>query len=82
MGQHSSTWAQDVLNIDHMGPTCPNLGRRCSPESVTLLKMGPTKANIGVTYAPQTQVGRRPAVRRKPLNTFCAALQMDSLLAS
>ena len=63
-----STWAQDVPNIDHMGPTWPNLGPRCAPDSLTLLNIGPTKANIGVTYAPQTQVGRRPAVRRKPLN--------------
>ena len=51
-----------------MGPTWPNLGPRCAPNSLTLLNIGPTKANIGVTYAPQTQVGRRPAVRRKPSN--------------
>ena len=47
-----------------MGPTWPNLGPRCAPDSLTLLNIGPTKANIGATYAPQTQVGRRPAVRR------------------
>ena len=51
-----------------MGTTWPKLGLRCAPNSLILLNIGPTKANIGVTYAPQTQVGRRPAVRRKPLN--------------
>ena len=56
-----------------MGPTWPNLGPRCAPDSLTLLNIGLTKANIGVTYAPQTQVGRRPAVRRKPLNIFLAS---------
>ena len=55
-----------------MGPTWPNLGRRCAPDSLTLLNIGPTKANKGVTYAPQTQVTQRPAVRRKPLNPGAA----------
>ena len=51
-----------------MGPTWPNLGPRCAPDGLTSLNIRPIEANIGVTCAPQTQVGRRPAVRRKPLN--------------
>ena len=68
-----------------MGPTWPNLGPRCAPDSLTLLNIGPrspTRTSFrhhqGPVYAPdsftcarpsptQTQVGRRPAVRRKPL---------------
>ena len=37
IGQHrlniGLTWAPDVPNIDHMGPTWPNLGPRCAPDS-------------------------------------------------
>ena len=39
-----------------MGPTWPNLGPRCAPDSFTLLNIGPTKANIGAPCSPQTQV--------------------------
>ena len=68
-----STWAQDVPNIDHMGSTWPNLGPRCAPDSLTWLNIGPTKSQRerererGPSPAhTQTQIGRRPAVRRKP----------------
>ena len=41
-----STWAEDVPNIGHMGPTWPNLGPRCAPDSLTTLFniIGPTKS--------------------------------------
>ena len=60
-----------------MGPTWPNLGPRCAPDSFTLLNIGPTKANIGAPCSPQTQVAgarllgvslyiRAPATRTFP----------------
>ena len=76
-----STWAQDVPNIDRMGSTWPNLRPRCAPDSSTKSQRerqvcereregerqrdkeretGPSPAHT------QTQIGRRPAVRRKP----------------
>ena len=57
-----------------MGSTWPNLGPRCAPDSLTLLNTGPTKSQSerererkrGPSPAhTQTQIGRRPAVRRK-----------------
>ena len=63
-------------------PTWPNLGPRCAPDSL-FAQHRATRTSFrhhqGPVYAPdsltctrpsptQTQVGRRPAVRRKPLN--------------
>ena len=59
-----------------MGATWPNLGPRCAPDSLTLLNIGPTKAQRKRESETEreredpaqtrTQIGRRPAVRRKP----------------
>ena len=52
-----------------MGPTWLNLGRRCAPDGVTLLHIGPTKANIGERETEREREGERERGREGETET-------------
>ena len=63
-----STWVQDMPNIDHMGPTWPNLRPRCAADSLTCAQTpSPTPSSFppcphpGALYAPDSCTCTRPS---------------------
>ena len=51
--------------MDYMGPTWPNLGRRCAPDSFILLNIGPTKANRQRQRQRRQRQGERERARQR-----------------